>query len=154
MRLLLDTDVLLDYYLRRRPFFKSAATLRVAQAYGDVDLWACAQSFSDAEYVMRKLAPLEDVRAAMAESLRFLRVCSTVAEDVAPGLASGWGELEDCLIARAAERIEADYLVTRDARGFGRSPVPAIAPDDLVDLLRREYGLEYEEVGRLAERGE
>ena len=57
-----------------------------------------------------------------------------------------WDDFEDCLIALAAERAGADYLVTRDAKGFARSAVPAISPEGWLSLMQEEHGLSYDEV--------
>lgn len=58
----------------------------------------------------------------------------------------GWDDLEDCLIALAAERVGADYLITRDAKGFARSTVPAVSPDAWLNIMREEHSLDYGEV--------
>lgn len=58
----------------------------------------------------------------------------------------GWDDFEDCLIALAAERVGADYLITRDAKGFARSTVPAVSPDAWLNVMREEHSLDYGEV--------
>ncbi|NHM16069.1 hypothetical protein GMI69_05250 [Eggerthellaceae bacterium zg-887] len=40
MKLFLDTNALLDYYVRREPYFESLVAIRIAQVFGDVELWA------------------------------------------------------------------------------------------------------------------
>ena len=50
----------------------------------------------------------------------------------------------DCLVSLAAEKVGADFLVTRDARGFERSRVPALSPQELFDYLERERGITYD----------
>lgn len=147
MRLLLDSNVLLDYYGRRAPFFEDAKRLRIAALFGDVELWAAAQSFTDAEYVMRRFAPVEALRAMMAESLAFLSVASSSAADVGEGIRSGWPDLEDFLVARCAERVQADYLLTRDEKGFAQSAVPVLSPAGFFEMLEHDHGIVYDEVG-------
>ena len=147
MRLLLDTNVLLDYYGRRAPFFEDAKRLRIAALFGDVELWAAAQSFTDAEYVMRRFAPVEALRAMMTESLAFLSVGSSAAADVGEGIRSGWPDLEDFLVARCAERVQADYLLTRDEKGFVQSAVPVLSPAGFFEMLEHDHGIVYDEVG-------
>ncbi|WP_283170068.1 hypothetical protein [Curtanaerobium respiraculi] len=36
--------------------------------------------------------------------------------------------------------------MTRDAKGFPHSPVPAIAPSDFLTLLEERYGVVYGEI--------
>lgn len=147
MRLLLDTNVLLDYYGRRAPFFEDAKRLRVAALFGDVELWVAAQSFTDAECVLRRFAPTEVLRAMMGESLAFLSIASSSAADVEEGIRSGWPDLEDFLVARCAERARADFLLTRDEKGFARSAVPVLNPAGFFEMLERDHGIVYDGVG-------
>ncbi len=43
-------------------------------------------------------------------------------------------------------RSHAGIIVTRDAKGFPHSPVPAIAPSDFLTLLEERYGVVYGEI--------
>lgn len=146
MRLLLDTNILLDYYGRRQPFFNDARRFRIAAAFGDVELWASGQSFTDAEYILRGFAPVPQLRTMMGESLAFLSVAMPSALDVEDGLHSDWPDLEDFLVARCAERIGADCLITRDAEGFAASAVPVLSPAGFFDMMERDHGIVYDEV--------
>ena len=145
MRLFLDTNVLIDYYSRRSPFYEDAVGLRIAAFFGDVDLWVCAQSLTDAEYILRRAIPISTLRSMMSASLEFLSVATPLADQLASGLESGWPDLEDYLIACCARNARADYLVTRDTNGFGNSPVPVLTPHEALRMLADE-GIVYEEI--------
>lgn len=145
MRLFLDTNVLIDYYARREPFYDDALKLRIAAFFGDVDLWVCTQSFVDAEYILRKAVPITELRSMMAASLEFLNVAAPLADQLPDALASNWPDLEDCLIAHCARNARADFLVTRDTLGFANAPVPVLTPHGVVERLEGE-GISYDEV--------
>lgn len=146
MKLLLDTDILIDYFSRRGPFFQDIVKLRIAALFGDVELWACLPSFSDVECILGKAIPPDALRSMMEQATTFLKIASPAATDLNDALASGWPNLEDFLIARCAERVKADRLITRDVDGFKRSPVPAQIPSDFLDWLERTHGLVYDEI--------
>ena len=55
----------------------------------------------------------------------------------------GWRDYEDCLIALAAEKVHADYVITRGAKGFLRSSVPPISPAAWLEKMECERGLAY-----------
>ena len=58
MKLFLDTNVLIDYFVQRQPFFESIRKLRIAQIFGDVELTcACARD-------LLKIAPEFDYMVA------------------------------------------------------------------------------------------
>lgn len=146
MRLLLDTNILIDYYARRRPFFDDAVKFRVAAFFGDIELWAAAPSFADVEYVLRKAIPVPELRSMMRRSLDFLKVAAPTSADVSDALESDWPDLEDRLVSRCAERVKAERIITRDSKGFLASTVPAQSPADFFSWLEAEKGIVYDEV--------
>ena len=145
MRLFLDTNILVDFYARRDPFFREVKLLWIASYFKDVELWASSQSFADAEYILRRAIPVRTLREMMAKSLAHLRISSPGPNDLADGLSSDWPDLEDFLIARCAQSEGADYLITRDAEGFESSKVPALSPEQFFMVMQEEYGVVYNE---------
>lgn len=143
MRLLLDTNVLVDYYLVRAPFAADAARVFAAGRLGDVELWASAKSFTDAFYVGRKALGSERMQRVMAASLGTLHACSIDHEDVVTCLALLWSDFEDCLVARAAEKVRADLLITRDLSGFERAKVQIASPGEALARIKAETGRDY-----------
>lgn len=145
MKLLLDTNALLDYYTQRQPFFEDMKKLRIAQYFGDVDFWACTQSFADIEYILRGAMPLPDLRKMMRSSLSFISIVPPAADALAKALESDWPDLEDYLIANCAEAIKASYIITRDTKGFQSSHVPAMPAREWLGQQSRQ-GITYEDM--------
>ena len=141
MNLLLDTNVLIDYLGRKEPFFLSAQKVVIAGFFGDARLWVPSQSVVDAFYVLSRYVDSARLQAAI---LKALTVIEPV--DLTGASLERAARLEDCLIALAAERVGADYLITRDAKGFARSTVPAVSPDAWLNIMREEHSLDYGEV--------
>ena len=56
-------------------------------------------------------------------------------------------DLEDCLVALCAQSARADYLVTRDTKGFSRSLVPVVSPSEWLALMEQRHALCFEGVG-------
>ena len=105
------------------------------------------QSFTDAEYILRRAIPAQTLRAMMAGSLERLHVATASPQDLADGLMSDWPDLEDFLIARSALNEGADYLITRDAEGFGASRVPVLTTERFFTRMEKEHGVVYDEEG-------
>lgn len=145
-RILVDTNILIDFYQDRRPFSDPAVQLMVAESFGDVELWASAKSFTDVFYVLSRRCEGAALQRAFKESLTWLNVCSVDKGDIERATERSWPDFEDCLVSLAAEKVGADFLVTRDARGFERSRVPALSPQGLFDHLEHERGITYDTV--------
>ena len=78
MRLLVDTNVLIDGYLKRRPFVSDWREIRLCQVIGDVELWASAKSFTDIHYLTKHALGSRGAQEAILNSLDFLNICSIV----------------------------------------------------------------------------
>lgn len=145
-RVLLDTNVLIDYFGRREPFFEACAALRAAAFFGSIELWASARSFTDVFYVLSKLVPAAALQRAFLESLGFLNIVSVDEDALQRACERAWPDFEDCLVALAAEDVGASWLVTRDECGFAQAGVPIISPAALVSRIEDETQCCYTEI--------
>lgn len=144
--LLLDTNVIIDYLGKRQPFFQDAQKVLAAGFFGDVDLWMSAQSAKDTYYVLCHYASSDDIQDALLELYNLVAPVALSEENLRRGARLKWSDYEDCLIALAAEDAHADYIVTRDMKGFARSSIPPITPSDWLARHESETGLSYDEV--------
>ncbi len=145
MNLLLDTNVYIDFLGRKEPFYPAAMRIAAAGYFGDCRLWVAAQSINDAFYVLSRYVDAAQVQQAIGKSFQVIAPVSLALADYEHAVRLNWPDMEDCLVAIAAEKVRADYLITRDATGFARSMVPAIAPDQWLAIMR-DRGVEYDEV--------
>lgn len=144
MNLLLDTNVVIDYLGRKPPFFDNAKQVMAAGFFGDVKLWMPAPSLKDAFYVLSRYANPVKVQKAFCGMCEVVSLVGVTERDVLRAARLEWNDFEDCLVSVCAEKAKADYLITRDAKGFSRSSVPTIDPAAWIDLMRKDHGLEYD----------
>lgn len=146
MRVLIDTNVLIDYIGRRQPYFEAWEKLNAMQIMGDVEIWTAPQSFSDAFYILRKHFISDELQKTFMACLQFIHVCSIGQEDIELSCTQSWEDYEDCLVFICAEKIKADYLLTRDKTGFINSRIPCYSLEEFFLMLESEYGLVYENI--------
>ncbi len=143
MRILLDTNVLIDMYARRQPFEKDAARLVVMSVLGDAELWATSNSFTDVFFVLRKTFNSREVQDMIERSLEWINVCSVNSDDIKRALSCRWSDFEDCIVDVCADKIKADYVLTRDCSGFASSKEAVLDPKGFFAMLERDRGLTY-----------
>lgn len=125
MRIVIDTDVLLDFALGREPF-ASAGKSVVSWAEANPGQAAIAwHSLSNIAY----LAP-SNARHFLRELLHFVEVSVVGTADAIRALQFPMRDLEDALQAAAALAFNADFVISRNARDYTQSPVPAITPGE------------------------
>jgi predicted nucleic acid-binding protein len=144
-RIYLDTDVILDFILRRQPFFSHAARLFQAGMEGKAVLMASAGSLKDVFYFARKPVAEETVgserrgREALRILLQVVEVCALDRSMWDEALASPVKDTEDALQVACARRNQADFLVTRNVKHFAVAGHPhVILPEVLLATLAAE----------------
>jgi predicted nucleic acid-binding protein len=132
MRVLIDTNIVIDVIERREEFFDdSYAVLRVA-AKGWIEVFIPAGNIADVHYIIRKSKKAVAAREAIASLLQLVDACDTTASDVSSALSLGIGDFEDAILAATARREKAEYIITRNEKDFVNSPVPAISPAEFL----------------------
>lgn len=127
MRVLLDTDILLDVALRRDKFFAhSAAVLGWAESEPGQAAVAW-HSLSNISYLLRP-----DARPFIRDLLEFVEVPATGTDAAKHAVGFQMKDFEDALQAAAALACGASYIVTRNTAHYRRSPVPAILPAQFI----------------------
>lgn len=141
-RVYLDTDVILDFILRREPFYARAASLFQAGMDGKVALLASAGSLKDVFYFARKPYGAEKVgsekrgRETLRLLLQVVEVCALDRSMWDQALASPIRDTEDALQVACAARNKADFLATRNTKDYGNTHYPqVILPEVLVATL-------------------
>ena len=134
MKLLLDTNILLDVLMEREPFYE--LSLRIWNSCANKKFTGCISSLSFANmvYNMRKqLTPvkIEKLAEQMCKIFEFADLNST---DITQAAQMRWNDFEDALQSAAAERVNADYIITRNVKDFEQSNIKALTPEDFLDL--------------------
>ena len=125
MRILIDTDVLLDVALAREPHLAaSAGVLEWAESGGEAAVaW---HSLTNCAYL------LKGGRSFLRNLLQLVEVPETGTRDALLALDSPLADLEDAFQVAAALGWKADLIVTRNLSDYRKSPVVAISPADFL----------------------
>jgi predicted nucleic acid-binding protein len=143
MVLMLDSNIIIDRLLKREPHYETSSRVCLLGVFGDAQLYLSVNMLSDIFYILRKRYDSHELQELLLETLRFIRLCGLSAADGMHCLRQQWHDLEDCLVARCAENIKADYIITRNKKDFAESLVPTLSPEELLALLKNRDGLSY-----------
>lgn len=148
-RVMLDTNIVIDYLNERDPFYLRARLLMIGGRVGEFDLWLGSSQMTDLIYILSeggKPALLPRTLERLRGLRTFVNVYPASESDIDQMLATSWRDPEDALLFQAALRVKADYLVTRNAEDFESSLVRIVDCDGFFDALREDHGFEYDEV--------
>jgi predicted nucleic acid-binding protein len=135
MRVLLNTNVVLDVLLRSEPWVAEASAIWKANDDGRLVGYLMASALTDIFYVARRLAGLEAARAAVQTCLEAFEFCPVDRRALELAHSLSGRDFEDNLQMISAEIAQLDAIITRDPDDFRASSVPAIKPAEALALL-------------------
>jgi hypothetical protein len=135
VKILLDTDVLLDVALRRASFIPdSAQVLKWAESAPGQSAVAL-HSLANLAYLVRP-----DARSFIRDLLQFVDVPALSTRHVQQAVGFPMADFEDALQAASALAFGASFIITRNLHDFRRSPVPAMSPAQFLAHLKPASG--------------
>jgi len=136
MKLLIDTNILIDWLGKREPYFENA--LKVVDICGRDDVHACvaAHSITNLMYILRKGLTNEKKHELYEGIAGFTDIIAIDRNKIENSVYNDdFDDFEDCLQMECAKEYNADYIVTRNIKDFTFSTVKAITPEELIDLF-------------------
>ena len=134
-KLLLDTNVLLDFMVPERPESDAAVEIIRRCSNGHDVGYVCAGSLKDAYYVACKYLGEQAARDFIRAFLGALSVAPLDEAMCKIAANSNEPDFEDALVRATAEHLGANLILTRDAKAYERSTVRAVSPQQFVNLF-------------------
>ena len=137
-KILIDTNVLLDYLLEREPFFEDAKNVILLCIKGKIKGCIAAHSISNMFYILRKDYTTEERREILFNLCEIFDVEGIDKIKLLSGLVNdNFSDFEDCLQMECAKSYGAEYIVTRNVSDYSVSNIKAIKPSDYLGLQKR-----------------
>lgn len=134
-KILVDTNVLLDYLLEREPFFEDAKKVILSCIEGNVKGCIAAHSISNMFFILRKDYSVKERREVLSNLCSIFDVEGIDKTKLLAGLANeDFSDFEDCLQMECAKAYGAEYIVTRNISDYESSEVSTIMPKEYLKL--------------------
>lgn len=132
MKVLIDTNVLIDFLANRQPFYDNAEKIMDMCIDVKIDGYLAAHSITNTFYIMRKV-PVNELRKMLKKVLSFLFVVGIDYEKLISAINNlRFDDIEDCLQSVCAVNCGAEYIITRNLEDFKGSEVAAISPNEFI----------------------
>lgn len=148
-KLLLDTNIVLDFIGRREHDFEATKLLLLAGRVGEFSLWITSSQVTDIIYILTNGGNKGKVPEVL-EKLRALRlfvnVYAVTDSDIDNMLATSWSDPEDALLIDLALKMKVDAIITRDADFPETDMIRVHDCSGFFKWLEEEKGISYAEV--------
>jgi len=132
MKILLDTNVVLDALLAREPFVAMARDIFILIENEEVEAYLCATSVTTIHYLMQRATNKAEADALIVTLLELFEV-APVHKDILSDVSMCNGtDYEDSVIYTAAKNVGVDMIITRDNSGFKNSAISVVNPSEFL----------------------
>jgi predicted nucleic acid-binding protein len=135
LRVLVDTNVVLDVLLAREPFAAQAAQILALVERARIEASLCATTVTTLHYLLTQSLPADEARQAMRGLLDLFEIAPVNRPDIEQALQSKIADFEDAVLEQAGRLVGANAIITRNTKGFLRSSIKALDPQEFLASL-------------------
>lgn len=135
MKILFDTNVVLDVLLEREPHVDASARLLSLVDNGDIQGVICATTVTTIFYITAKSFGVRKARRQVHALLELFDTAPVNRDVLVSALAIDFPDYQDAVLHEAAREIGAVAIVTRDNADFARATIPALHPEAMLAVI-------------------
>ncbi|MDO8880657.1 MAG: PIN domain-containing protein [Coriobacteriia bacterium] len=132
MRILFDTNVVLDVLLAREPHAAVAAQLLTLVDNGRIEGVISATTVTTIHYIAARSVGAAAAARHLGELLEMFDVACVDRPVLRAALPLDFPDFEDAVLHEAARAASADAIVTRNLKDFGQADIPVLEPRELL----------------------
>ena len=135
MRVVVDTNVVLDVLLARTPFVKPAASVFALVEESKIEASLCATTLTTIDYLLIQSLPRTQARHAIRSLLKLFEIAPVNRSVLERALDSKIEDFEDAVLEQAGCLIGAEAIITRNTKDFRKSAIKALDPVEFLSAL-------------------
>ena len=133
MKVLVDTNVVLDVLLKRAPFYHDAFAIFKLVDQERINGCLSAASITDIFYLVRKNQQnSSEAYSIMDELIDLFSIVPVSETTITEALALRWKDFEDAVQFTAAKENDITYIITRNKKDFETSAIQCMRPADFI----------------------
>lgn len=136
MRVLLDTNVVLDFILKRAPFNIEAKEIFVRAAKRQIEIFVSPITPINAFYTTRKEKDKKTAFQSIEKLLKIVRVTNSDKRIFQNALSINFNDYEDAVQHECAKAENLDAIVTRNAKDYKNASVKIYLPSEFLPVLQ------------------
>ena len=137
LRVIIDTNVVLDVLLEREPFVKAAVGIFCLVEESRIDAFLCATTITTIDYLLTQYLPASKARDALRKLISLFEIATVNRPVIEHALDSKISDFEDAVLDQAGQMAGVDSVITRNTRDFTGSALKIFEPNEFLAQLDR-----------------
>ncbi|WP_375328225.1 type II toxin-antitoxin system VapC family toxin [Microcystis sp. BLCC-F210] len=139
MKVLLDTNIIIDIALERQPYFTNSETVLAFVEQGQIEGYISASTISDLYYLIRKQKGRDLTIEFLQEILTFCQIATVNQAAIRMAFTTNFQDFEDSIQYSSALVNQLDAIITRNPQDFPIVTPRIITPEQLIAELTNSH---------------
>jgi len=135
LKILFDTNIVLDLLMDRLPYSDDAVELFSKVEDGTIIGYLCGTTITTVFYLVSKAVGAARAQEEIRKLLSLFEVAPVNRHVLESALEADFNDFEDAVIHEAACHTGADAIVTRNQKDFKKSVIPVYSSEEMVKIL-------------------
>ena len=137
MKILFDTNIIIDIILKRTPFFQNSSKVFELIGTQNIKGFITASSLTDIYYISRKKTDHRTTISFITSLIQTVDVINTNKDTIILALHTDFADFEDAVQAASAELNHIDLIISRNTKDFSKSKVKALTPTEFIEKYNK-----------------
>jgi len=135
LKILFDTNVILDVLLNRNPFVELSANLVSSVENKTIEGYLCATTITTLDYLISKSRNRETAKIEIQKLLTLFQIADVNSTVLTMAINSGFTDFEDAVQYFSGKCSNVDGLVSRNTKDYKKAVLPIYTPDELWSII-------------------
>lgn len=136
-KIFLDSDVILDFLLKREPFNLSARRIFGLAYSGEIQIFLSSLTVSNIHYILRKSFGNDGAIKKISELVSFCNILPVSEKEIFAAMKSGFSDFEDAIQHfSAVQNPEIKGIITRNLADYKKSQIPIFTPEAFLATIK------------------
>ncbi len=135
MKVLFDTNVILDVLIDREPFAEAATYLMTKVEQSEIIGYLGATTITTIYYLLQKSLGNKKAAEKVGILLSIFEIIPVNRIILESALKSDFLDFEDSVLHEGGCHVGVEYVITRDTKGFRGANVPVFNPVEFINML-------------------
>jgi len=134
-RVIVDTNIVLDFLIYRPEFFEESRQLFSLADQGVIKLYISSMSIVNSNYMLERSTKSNDVRKVLGKFKVLVNVLPLVDKYIDLAISSEFKDFEDAIQYYTAIENEMDVILTRNKKDFKLSTLPVLTAKEFLQII-------------------
>lgn len=136
MKILFDTNVILDVLLNREEFIELSASLMSLVEQKKIEGYLCATTLTTIDYLLTKTRDRKTSKLALQSLLSIFHVSEVNKSVLKLAISSNFKDFEDAVQYYSGKCVGVNCVVTRNTKDYKKTKLPIYTPTELWSILQ------------------